>query len=54
MELKGYCSQIIADAVWQRHLDGSGDGKVWSNHHGLMRCDCEELVEFIRGLKYEN
>ncbi len=40
----------IALAVQQRHDDGSSFGRQWTNHHGLMRCDCDELVEFIRGL----
>jgi hypothetical protein len=43
--------EIIALAVQKRHDDGSDFNKEWSNHHGLDRCDCDELVEFIRGLK---
>lgn len=41
----------IALAVQQRHNDGSDFAKQWSNHHGLNRCDCDELVEFIRDLE---
>lgn len=41
----------IADEVWQRHLDGSSGGTQWTNHHGLMRCDCEDLVYFIKNKK---
>jgi len=41
----------IALAVQKRHDDGSDFNKEWSNHHGLDRCDCDELVEFIRLLK---
>ena len=41
----------IALAVQQRHDDGSDFAKQWINHHGLNRCDCDELVEFIRGLE---
>lgn len=41
----------IALAVQQRHDDGSDFAKQWTNHHGLDRCDCDELVEFIRGLE---
>ena len=40
----------VALAIQQRHDDGSYFGREWTNHHGLMRCDCAELVEFIRGL----
>ena len=40
----------IALAVQKRHDDGSDFNKQWTNHHGLDRCDCDELVEFIRGL----
>ena len=43
----------VALAVQQRHDDGSDFAKQWSNHHGLDRCDCDELVDFIRGLKNE-
>lgn len=38
-------------AIEQRHENGSSFDKQWSNHHGLMRCDCAELVRFIRGIK---
>ena len=41
----------IALAVQKRHDDGSDFNKEWSNHHGLDRCDCDELVEFIRLFK---
>ena len=40
----------IALAVQKRHDDASDFAKQWINHHGLDRCDCDELVEFIRGL----
>ena len=40
----------IALAIQKRHDDGSDFAKQWINHHGLDRCDCDELVEFIRGL----
>ena len=43
----------VALAIQQRHDDGSDFAKQWSNHHGLDRCDCDELVDFIRGLKNE-
>ena len=43
----------VALAIQQRHDDGSSFDKQWSNHHGLDRCDCDELVDFIRGLKNE-
>ena len=38
----------VALAIQQRHDDGSSFEKGWTNHHGLMRCDCAELIEFIR------
>jgi hypothetical protein len=38
----------VALAIQQRHDDGSSFEKEWTNHHGLMRCDCAELIEFIR------
>ena len=38
----------IAKAVEKRHSDGSNFKIEWSNHHGLMRCDCDELVQFIK------
>jgi len=38
----------IALEVQQRHDDNSSFDKKWTNHHGLDRCDCEELVAFIR------
>jgi hypothetical protein len=41
----------IALAIQQRHDDGSDFAKQWINHHGLDRCDCDELVQFIRGIK---
>ena len=41
----------IADEVWQRHLDGGIGGKQWTNQHGLLRCDCDELVYFIKNKK---
>jgi hypothetical protein len=41
----------VALAIQQRHDDGSIGGKEWTNHHGLDRCDCDELVQFIRGIK---
>ena len=34
----------VALAIQQRHDEGT-------NHHGLMRCDCYELAQFIRGIK---
>ena len=40
----------IALAIQKRHDDASDFAKQWINHHGLNRCDCDELVEFIRGL----
>ena len=39
----------VALAIQQRHDDGSSFEREWANHHGLMRCDCDELIEFIRG-----
>ncbi len=39
----------VALAIQQRHDDGSSFEREWTNHHGLMRCDCDELIEFIRG-----
>ena len=41
----------IAQAIEKRHSDGSSFAKEWSNHHGLMRCDCDELVQFIKKIK---
>ena len=41
----------IALAVQKRHDDASDFAKQWINHHGLDRCDCDELVQFIRGIK---
>ena len=41
----------VAQLIQQRHDYGSIGGKEWTNHHGLMRCDCDELVQFIRGIK---
>ena len=38
----------IIQAVLKRHEDGSNFDKEWSNHHGLMRCDCDELIEFLK------
>jgi hypothetical protein len=40
--------ESMINAVWQRHLDGSIGGTEWTNHHGLDRCDCEELVEWMK------
>jgi hypothetical protein len=40
----------IAQKVQQRHDDGSSFDKEWTNHHGLDRCDCDELVQFIKDL----
>jgi hypothetical protein len=40
----------IAQKVQQRHNDGSSFEKEWTNHHGLDRCDCDELVQFIKDL----
>ena len=40
----------IAQKVQQRHDDGSSFDKEWTNHHGLYRCDCDELVQFIKDL----
>ena len=39
----------MIQAIWQRHLDGSDFKVQWTNHHGLDRCDCEELVEWLKG-----
>ena len=41
----------IALEVQQRHDDGSNFDKEWTNHHGLNRCDCDDLVAFIRSKK---
>lgn len=41
----------VALAIQQRHDEGSSFEREWTNHHGLMRCDCDELVQFIRGLE---
>jgi len=41
-------------AIQQRHDDGSDFAKQWINHHGLDRCDCDELIEFVRGLNNVN
>lgn len=38
----------IADELWQRHLDGGIGGTEWTNHHGLERCDCEDMVKWVR------
>ena len=40
----------IAQKVQNRHDDGSSFEKEWTNHHGLYRCDCDELVQFIKDL----
>lgn len=40
----------IAQKVQNRHDDGSSFEKEWTNHHGLCRCDCDELVQFIKDL----
>jgi len=41
----------VALAIQRRHDDGSSFDKQWTNHHGLMRCDCDELIQFVRDLK---
>ena len=43
--------QEIIAAIKFRHDDAGINGKNWSNHHGLLRCDCDELIEFLEGLK---
>jgi hypothetical protein len=42
------CRKELANEIWQRHLDGSDFKVQWTNHHGLERCDCEELVEWLK------
>lgn len=39
----------MIEAIWQKHLD-SGIGGIgqWTNQCGLLRCHCEELVEWLR------
>jgi hypothetical protein len=44
----------IIQAIWQRHLNGSDFNVNWSNHHGLLRCDCDELVEWLRNEQYSS
>lgn len=41
----------IAQEVQERHNDGADFDKNWTNHHGLFRCDCDELIKFIRSNK---
>jgi len=43
-------NEILA-ALKFRHNDASIGGNNWSNQHGLDRCDCDELFEFIEGLR---
>lgn len=43
--------QEVADAIKKRHDDGSSFEKEWTNHHGLLRCDCDELYQFIMELE---
>lgn len=43
--------QTIIEAIKFRHNDGGIGGKNWTNHHGLLRCDCDELVEFLEDLQ---
>lgn len=41
--------------VKNRHELGQGhNGGEWTNHHGLERCDCDELVEWLNKLDNNN
>jgi len=41
--------------IKDRHDRGSSfDNGQWTNHHGLDRCDCEDLVQWIEDLDKEN
>jgi hypothetical protein len=42
--------QEIIAAVKFRHKDGGIGGTNWTNQHGLDRCDCDDLIEFLEGL----
>lgn len=41
--------QEFADMIKDRHTRLSSS-EEWTNHHGLYRCDCEELVEWVESL----
>ena len=41
----------IIEMIKQRHANGSSGGIEWTNHHGLERCDCDELIEWLEKLK---
>jgi hypothetical protein len=43
--------QNIIQMIKQRHDNGSIGGTEWTNHHGLDRCDCDELIEWLEGIK---
>jgi len=37
--------------IKDRHTNQSSfDTGEWTNHHGLDRCDCEDLVEWVESL----
>jgi len=42
----------LVKMIKERHDMGSSfDKGLWTNHHGLERCDCEALVEWVESLK---
>jgi len=49
IEIEEEMYQIVADKIWQRHIDSGIGGKgQWTNQCGLLRCHCEELVEWLK------
>jgi len=39
----------MIQAIWQKHLDSGIGGKgPWTNQCGLLRCHCEELIEWLK------
>lgn len=45
IEIKDLISLVKA-----RHADGGIGGNNWTNHHGLERCDCDDLIEWLNEL----
>ena len=43
----------LIEALQFRHNDAISGGSNWSNHHGLYRCDCDELIEFVKNWEPE-
>jgi hypothetical protein len=41
----------LIEMIKDRHTNQSSfDTGEWTNHHGLDRCDCEDLVEWVESL----